>query len=201
MAYLPASQEGSFLVRGRGGAHALGGIIRSAVSGSGSSAQVERVGPLQDIVDALAGRERMIAALSAAFGALAALLASIGLYGVMAYGVAGRTPELGIRIAVGAQPSDVVRLILKETMQLVAAGGCAGLAAVVDLRGTRDANGRDLVATEVCVADEVASAAELVMGKASSVPVAVVRGVDPAWLRRGSVSDEILRPPSEDLFR
>jgi coenzyme F420-0:L-glutamate ligase/coenzyme F420-1:gamma-L-glutamate ligase len=79
--------------------------------------------------------------------------------------------------------------------------GCAGLAAVVDLRGTADAMGRDLVATEVCVADEVASAAELVMGKASSVPVAVVRGIDPAWLRRGSVSEEILRPPAEDLFR
>jgi coenzyme F420-0:L-glutamate ligase / coenzyme F420-1:gamma-L-glutamate ligase len=79
--------------------------------------------------------------------------------------------------------------------------GCAGLAAVVDLRGTADAMGRDLVATEVCVADEVASAAELVMGKANSVPVAVVRGVDPAWLRRGSVSEEILRPPAEDLFR
>jgi coenzyme F420-0:L-glutamate ligase/coenzyme F420-1:gamma-L-glutamate ligase len=79
--------------------------------------------------------------------------------------------------------------------------GCAGLAAVVDLRGTADAMGRDLVATEVCVADEVASAAELVMGKANSVPVAVVRGLDPAWLRRGSVSEEILRPPAEDLFR
>ena len=79
--------------------------------------------------------------------------------------------------------------------------GCAGLAAVVDLRGTADAMGRDLVATEVCVADEVASAAELVMGKASAVPVAVVRGIDPGWLRRGSVTDEILRPPEEDLFR
>ncbi len=79
--------------------------------------------------------------------------------------------------------------------------GCAGLAAVVDLRGTADAMGRDLVATEVCVADEVASAAELVMGKASSVPVAVVRGIDSAWLRRGSVAEEILRPPAEDLFR
>ncbi len=79
--------------------------------------------------------------------------------------------------------------------------GCAGLAAVVDLRGTADAMGRDLVATEVCVADEVASAAELVMGKAKAVPVAIVRGIDAAWLRRGSVSEEILRPPSEDLFR
>jgi coenzyme F420-0:L-glutamate ligase/coenzyme F420-1:gamma-L-glutamate ligase len=79
--------------------------------------------------------------------------------------------------------------------------GCAGLAGVVDLRGTADAMGRDLVATEVCVADEVASAAELVMGKANAVPVAVVRGIDGAWLRRGSVADEILRPPAEDLFR
>jgi coenzyme F420-0:L-glutamate ligase/coenzyme F420-1:gamma-L-glutamate ligase len=79
--------------------------------------------------------------------------------------------------------------------------GCAGLAAVVDLRGTSDATGRSLVATEVCVADEIASAAELVMGKAASVPVAVVRGVDADWLRRGSVADEIVRPPSEDLFR
>jgi len=79
--------------------------------------------------------------------------------------------------------------------------GCAGLAAVVDLRGSSDANGRALVATEVCVADEIASAAELVMGKAASVPVAVVRGVDASWLRRGSVAGEVLRPPAEDLFR
>jgi len=79
--------------------------------------------------------------------------------------------------------------------------GCAGVAAVVDLRGTPDAHGRTLVATEVCVADEIASAAELVMGKASGVPVAVVRGVDAAWLRRGSVAQEIVRPPDEDLFR
>jgi coenzyme F420-0:L-glutamate ligase / coenzyme F420-1:gamma-L-glutamate ligase len=79
--------------------------------------------------------------------------------------------------------------------------GCAGVAAVVDLRGTTDALGRELQATEVCVADEIASAAELVMGKASGVPVAVVRGVNPQWLRRGSVADEIVRSPAEDLFR
>jgi coenzyme F420-0:L-glutamate ligase / coenzyme F420-1:gamma-L-glutamate ligase len=79
--------------------------------------------------------------------------------------------------------------------------GCAGVAAVVDLRGTADALGRELQATEVCVADEIASAAELVMGKASGVPVAVVRGVNPKWLRRGSVADEIVRTPAEDLFR
>ena len=79
--------------------------------------------------------------------------------------------------------------------------GCAGVAAVLDLRGTVDATGRELVATEVCIADEIASAAELVMGKDKGVPVAVVRGIDSAWLRRSSVADEILRPTSEDLFR
>jgi coenzyme F420-0:L-glutamate ligase len=79
--------------------------------------------------------------------------------------------------------------------------GCAGVAAVVDLRGETDAGGRPLVATEICVADEIASAAELVMGKANGVPAAVVRGVDRAWLRESSVAAEIVRPYAEDLFR
>jgi coenzyme F420-0:L-glutamate ligase/coenzyme F420-1:gamma-L-glutamate ligase len=79
--------------------------------------------------------------------------------------------------------------------------GCAGVAAVIDLRGTPDANGRTLVATEVCVADELAAAAELVMGKDRGVPAAIVRGVPAAWLRPSSVAAEIVRPSSEDLFR
>jgi coenzyme F420-0:L-glutamate ligase/coenzyme F420-1:gamma-L-glutamate ligase len=79
--------------------------------------------------------------------------------------------------------------------------GCAGVAAVIDLRGTLDANGRELIATEVCVADELASAAELVMGKDSGIPAAIVRGVPDDWLRPASVHTEIVRPPDEDLFR
>jgi coenzyme F420-0:L-glutamate ligase/coenzyme F420-1:gamma-L-glutamate ligase len=79
--------------------------------------------------------------------------------------------------------------------------GVAGVAAVVDLRGTRDWRGRVLVGTEICVADELAGAAELVMGKARGVPVAVVRGVDPTWLRESSVMAEVVRPYREDLFR
>jgi coenzyme F420-0:L-glutamate ligase/coenzyme F420-1:gamma-L-glutamate ligase len=79
--------------------------------------------------------------------------------------------------------------------------GCAGVAAIVDLRGTADTRGRTLQATEVAIADELASAAELVMGKDRDVPVAVVRGVDASWLREGSVGDEIVRPHGEDLFR
>ncbi len=78
--------------------------------------------------------------------------------------------------------------------------GVSGIAAVVDLRDTTDALGRVLQVTEVAVADEIASAAELVMGKATHVPAAIVRGVDPTWLREGSVR-ELIRPTNEDLFR
>lgn len=79
--------------------------------------------------------------------------------------------------------------------------GLAGVAGVVDLRGTADATGRILEATEMCIADELAGAAELVMGKDRGIPAAVVRGVDERWLRPGSVAAEIIRPPGEDLFR
>ena len=79
--------------------------------------------------------------------------------------------------------------------------GCAGLRPVVDLRGTTDALGRELQVTEVAVVDEIAAAAELVMGKAAGVPVAVVRGIDPTWFGDGSVVDDVVRSPDEDLFR
>ena len=79
--------------------------------------------------------------------------------------------------------------------------GSAGLLPVVDLRGTTDALGRELQVTEVAVADELASAAELVMGKSTGIPVAILRGVEPEWFGDGSVKDDLLRNPNEDLFR
>ena len=79
--------------------------------------------------------------------------------------------------------------------------GCSGLRPVIDLRGTTDALGRELQVTEVAIVDELAAAAELVMGKAENVPVAVIRGVDPSWFGEGGVVDDVVRDPSEDLFR
>lgn len=78
--------------------------------------------------------------------------------------------------------------------------GVAGLAAVVDLRGTADAGGRELQVTEVAIADEVAAAADLVMGKAHGIPAAIVRGLDASWHTEGRARD-LVRPASEDLFR
>ena len=110
----------------------------------------------------------------------------------------------GLRARTGATVGVVVSDTFGRTWRRGStdvAIGVAGVAAVVDLRGTTDARGRVLIGTEICVADELAGAAELVMGKASGVPVAVVRGVDPAWLRESSVKDEVVRPYGEDLFR
>ena len=78
--------------------------------------------------------------------------------------------------------------------------GVAGIAAVVDLRGGTDDRGQELRVTEVAIADEIASAAELVMGKASGIPVAIVRGLDPEWFGAGSYRD-LIRPADQDLFR
>jgi coenzyme F420-0:L-glutamate ligase/coenzyme F420-1:gamma-L-glutamate ligase len=103
-------------------------------------------------------------------------------------------------LSVGVVVSDTFGRAWRKGVTDVAIG-VAGVAGIVDLRGTADALGRELQVTEVCVADEIAAAAELVMGKARGVPAAVVRGVDPDWLREGSVRDEIVRPPAEDLFR
>ena len=77
--------------------------------------------------------------------------------------------------------------------------GVAGIDPFLDYRGTHDSQGREMQATRICIADELAGAAELVMGKARRTPVAVVRGA-PAGASRGSAA-EIIRPPEEDLFR
>jgi predicted permease len=71
-------------------------------------------------------RERLMATLSAIFGLLAGVLATVGLYGVVAYMVVRRTREIGIRMALGAQPPGIVRMVLKETVTLLGVGLAAG---------------------------------------------------------------------------
>jgi coenzyme F420-0:L-glutamate ligase/coenzyme F420-1:gamma-L-glutamate ligase len=79
--------------------------------------------------------------------------------------------------------------------------GSAGLTPLLDLRGTRDANGRLLEATEVAIADEIAGAANLVLHKAAATPFALVRGLDESFFGPGSISDNIVRSKNDDLFR
>ena len=76
--------------------------------------------------------------------------------------------------------------------------GVAGIAAVLDLRGTADARGQELQATQIAVADELAGAAELAMGKARQVPAAIVRGLD---VRGDGQGQDLVMPRERDLFR
>jgi ABC-type antimicrobial peptide transport system permease subunit len=82
-------------------------------------------------VDRRLGQDRLLARLSIAFGVVALLLAAIGLYGVLSYGVARRTNEIGIRKALGAQHAAVIGMILRETGVLLALGLVAGIGLAV----------------------------------------------------------------------
>ena len=110
-------------------------------------------------------------------------------------GIRART---GVDVAVIV--SDTFGRVWRRGLTDVAIG-CAGIAAVLDLRGTTDALGRELQVTEVALVDELAGAADLVMGKSLGVAAAVIRGIDPTWLRAGEVRAELVRHPDEDLFR
>jgi coenzyme F420-0:L-glutamate ligase/coenzyme F420-1:gamma-L-glutamate ligase len=76
--------------------------------------------------------------------------------------------------------------------------GAAGIVPLLDLRGTRDPAGYELRTTTIAVADEIAGAAELVMGKVAQVPAAIVRGLDVAGDGRAT---DLVMPPDRDLFR
>jgi coenzyme F420-0:L-glutamate ligase/coenzyme F420-1:gamma-L-glutamate ligase len=106
--------------------------------------------------------------------------------------------ERSLGVSVGVVVTDTFGRTWRRGLVNVAIG-CAGLPAVLDLRGTTDHEGKALEATIVALADEVAAASGLVMGKASHVPAAIVRGVEtdaPA-----SPASELVRHPEEDLFR
>lgn len=118
---------------------AVAGPIRDAVRSVDRNVTLNKIGSFSEQVEQSLIRERMIALLSSFFGLLALLLASIGLYGVMSYSVVRRTNEIGIRVALGAERRDVLRMVLRETMRPVIAGVAIGLpAALVSMRLIRD---------------------------------------------------------------
>src|SRR5215469_16964085 len=129
MMYVAQSGFGAaFEVRTAGDPQALLSVIRGVV------AQIDPNLPLRDVttesqqIDRLLFQERLVARLSGFFGLLALLLASIGLYGLLAYEVARRGREIGIRMALGAQGSDVWRLVLKQGLSLALVGSLVGVA-------------------------------------------------------------------------
>jgi predicted permease len=108
-------------------------IIRSEVRQLDSSMPVYQLKTLESQLDETLLTDRLIALLSAGFGLLATILASIGLYGVMAFVVARRRKELGIRLALGAQPGLVIWLVMREVLVLLAIGLAVGIPSALAL--------------------------------------------------------------------
>jgi putative ABC transport system permease protein len=111
------------------------GAIRSAVGALDPSLAVDRVATLESVVDESLRRPRFTFVLLGAFSATAAVLAALGLFGVLAYSVAQRRPEMGLRLAIGASPRDVARLVLGEGVRLSLLGAGAGIAGALALSG------------------------------------------------------------------
>jgi predicted permease len=150
-------------VRTAGDPTALVQPIRRALIAVDASVPIDDVEPLATLMRQSIREERLVARLASAFGAFALLLAAIGLYGVMTYSITRRTAEIGLRVALGAQRGDVVRMVLFDALRLVAFGMVVGLP--VALMATRmlrtqlhGVDSADPVSIAVAVAVLVASA-------------------------------------------
>jgi ABC-type antimicrobial peptide transport system permease subunit len=137
--YLPQAQvTDSFLtvvIRSRVDAASLTADARRAIWSVASDLPVYRVATLEDLVAKSVAPRRFVMILLEIFGAMALLLTAIGVYGVIAYSVAERTREIGIRAALGATPRDIVELVAGGGLIVVTAGLVAGI--VLALGATR----------------------------------------------------------------
>jgi len=131
--YLPVEQssniesDATIVVRTEIATGAAAGELRGAVSAIDPAIAVDRIETMQQLVSGSVAQPHFRTMILAAFSLLALVMASIGIYGVMNYLVIQRTREFGIRLSLGATPSDVLRLVLRRAAVLIGAGTCLGL--------------------------------------------------------------------------
>jgi predicted permease len=168
-----------FVVRATGEPALLGSAVRGELRAVEDELRILSIQPLTAMMRQSVAAERLLARLASGFGSLALLLAALGIYGVMSYAMARRTGEIGLRMALGAQRADVVRMVLLDALRLVASGVIVGLplamAAVRLLRNQLHGVGpTDPVAISAALAVMLASAVI-----AALVPARRAAGVAP----------------------
>jgi predicted permease len=131
--YLPwlqtngAPNSMSLEIRAAGAPPALIGEIRDRIAQVDATIPIRRISPLAERMERSINQEKVLSKVIAFAGGLALLLAAIGLYGVMAYTTMQRTGEFGLRLALGARPGEVARMVLRETVIVVAVGVLIGV--------------------------------------------------------------------------
>jgi predicted permease len=174
----------SLVVRGRGDQAALIRDVKAAVVGADAFAEVSRVQTMEQVVGEILYPRRIAAAVLTAAGLIGLLLASIGLYGVMAYSTAQRMREIGIRATLGAERRDIIGLVLREGAIIMAAATAAGFAiALLALRATSNLL-PDLPAVDVLSFIAVPAALAAIIGTACVIPARRAASVDPAQVLR-----------------
>jgi ABC-type antimicrobial peptide transport system permease subunit len=135
MVYVPvtyrSNQTGSFVIRAENDPATVADAIRKAIWSIDAQVPVPEVRTMETIVDGSLAARNLQLYLLLAFAACALVLAALGIYGVVAYSALQRTRELGIRIALGAQPAQIYRLILEDGVTPVLFGTLAGIALAV----------------------------------------------------------------------
>jgi len=121
-------QYASLVVRASGDPLRLAKPVRDAIASIDRTVAVSQVDTMEDVVSRSNARPRFYLLLLGSFAAVAVVLAALGIYGVMSYSVSRRFHEIGIRMALGAERADVVRLVVGEGMRVAAVGAAAGLA-------------------------------------------------------------------------
>ena len=121
----------NFEIRTMGSAASMLAAIRHETQGFDHDLKISSIQPVSVLVDQEIGGDRMIARLAGFFGVLVFLLAAYGLYGVISYTTARRTSEIGLRMAIGAVRGDVIKMVLGETLALIAAGLAIGFPAAL----------------------------------------------------------------------
>jgi predicted permease len=183
--YLNAFQEprlfaNQFALKTVGRPGAVTGEVQRIIREGLKTVRVAEVKTMDDLIDASIVPERLIAMLSSFFGGLGASLAALGLYGLLAYTVARRTNEIGIRIALGAAQSDISRMVLRDALGLVAAGLVIGVPLALLSRRAASRVVTDLRADDVW---------PLVLASATMLAIALVAAYLPA--RRAITVDPV----------
>lgn len=169
-----------FAVRTSASPDAVAASVRSVVRGLDSSATVDNVATMEQIVSNAMSRPRLYAVLLGVFAAVAMVLAAIGIYGVLAFIVTRRTREIGIRIALGAQRSQVMALVLRHTAMLTGVGITIGVAAAAALSRYIEGLLFGVTPLDVPTFAVVAIVFAAVAALASFVPARRATRVDPA---------------------